>query len=275
MVNRIQLQKELTELLQAGGIENAAMEAKWITEDISDAEQARTIARKRAAHYPLQYLLGGWEFYGLHFQVGEGVLIPRPDTETLVDTVLETIRPVKSPKIVDLCTGSGCIALTLAHERPDALVCGVEYSKTALKYANENAKHHQLTVPMFYGDVCAVETLALLRPMTYFQNVDVIVSNPPYLTDADMHQLQTEVTYEPAMALEGGTDGLRFYHAITALWKHALKKGGVLAYEVGIRQAEAVKEILLKNGFTDITVVSDLCGVDRVVYGKCTTMNAI
>lgn len=268
MVRDAALFQRLAGILKQGGIENANLEAQWIMEDIPDEEQACAIARKRADHYPLQYLLGGWEFYGLHFHVGEGVLIPRSDTEILVDAVLEGIRPIPTPKIVDLCAGSGCIALTLAHERPDALVCGVEYSQTALAYANKNAALHKLPVPFFFGDVCAEETLALLTPMTYFQDVDVIVSNPPYLTDADMKALQPEVTHEPQMALAGGADGLLFYRRITALWHRILKSGGLLCFEVGIHQAEAVAEILREQNFTEIEMCPDLAGILRVVRGR-------
>lgn len=268
MVKNTALFRALTDILKNGGIENAFLEAQWIMEDVSDDEKAYEIARKRATHYPLQYLLGGWEFYGLYFHVGEGVLIPRSDTEVLVDAVLNAIRPMNAPKIVDLCAGSGCIALTLAHERQDALVCGVEYSKAAMEYANKNAKYHQLTVPVFHGDVCDPKTLAQLTPMTYFQNVDVIVSNPPYLTDADMQNLQAEVAYEPEMALAGGEDGLYFYRRITALWGEVLKSGGLLFFEVGIHQAEAVGEILRENGFEAIELLPDLAGILRVVKGR-------
>lgn len=262
MVTSMRLQKELEEILLAGGVENAAMEARWITEDTTDAEQARSIARKRAEHYPLQYLLGAWEFYGMRFLVGEGVLIPRADTETLVDTALQCCHLHSGGTIVDLCTGSGCIALALKQQLADTRISGIDLSPMALEYARKNAAFHQLPVQFYNANVLDPATAA------QFSDLDGIVSNPPYLTAADMQALQTEVTYEPSMALAGGEDGLRFYREITALWKTALKKDGLLAFEVGMGQAEAVKEILAANHFTNITVVPDLCGVDRVVYGR-------
>lgn len=262
MVNPVvRLQKELEEILLAGGIENAAMEARWIAEDITDAEQARSIARKRAEHYPLQYLLGAWEFYGMRFLVGEGVLIPRADTETLVDTVLQCRRAYSGGTIVDLCTGSGCIALALQQQLTDTKICGIDLSPKALEYARKNAEFHHLPVEFYNANVLDPTTAA------QFSDLDGIVSNPPYLTADDMHTLQTEVTHEPSMALAGGEDGLRFYREITALWKHTLKPGGLLAFEVGMGQAEAVRAILAKNAFENIAVVPDLCGIDRVVYG--------
>ncbi len=261
MVIDAALLRELTDTLQTGGIENAAMEAKWILEDMPDAQSARDVANRRAEHYPLQYLLGGWEFYGLYIHVGEGVLIPRADTETLVDAVLQHGRLPKKATLVDLCTGSGCIALALQSLLEEDTVYGIEKSDTALAYAQKNAAYHKLPVHFRAGDVLDAQTAVA------FTDVDVIVSNPPYLTDEDMQQLQKEVSFEPKMALEGGADGLYFYRKITALWKNSLKAGGMLAFEVGIHQAEAVREILRAYGFTGIGTMQDLCGIERVVYG--------
>ncbi len=262
MVTSVQLQQELEKILRAGGIENAAMEAKWITEDIPDAAQARSIAQKRAEHYPLQYLLGAWEFYGMRFLVGEGVLIPRADTETLVDTVLQCYQEHAGGRLADLCTGSGCIALALKQQLAETEICGIDLSPKALEYARKNAALHHLPVEFYGANVLDPATAA------QFSRLGCIVSNPPYLTADDMQDLQTEVTHEPTMALAGGEDGLRFYREITALWKTTLRQGGLLAFEVGMGQAEAVREILAANHFTNLTVVPDLCGVDRVVYGR-------
>lgn len=265
MVTDPTLLHELTQTLQKGGIENAAMEAKWILEDMPDAETARYVANRRATHYPLQYLLGGWEFYGLYFHVGEGVLIPRADTETLVDTVLQYGHLPQQATIADLCTGSGCIALALQSQRKNDTIYGIEKSEVALAYAKKNAAYHNMTVHFQLADVLDPQTA------TSFTNMDVIVSNPPYLTAEDMKQLQEEVRYEPQMALAGGTDGLHFYRNITALWKNSLKAGGMLAFEVGIHQAEAVREILHTHGLVNIGIVPDLCGIQRVVYGYSDT----
>lgn len=256
-----QLLKELTEILRSGGIEDAALEAKWIAEDVPDAEKAREIARKRAEHMPLQYLLGAWEFYGMRFTVGEGVLIPRADTETLVDAVLQRYQEHPGGKIADLCAGSGCIALALASRLPRTKIFGVELSAKAREYAVRNAAENGIAVPFYGANVLDAATAK------QFRDLDVIVSNPPYLTAKDMTELQTEVCCEPKMALDGGEDGLRFYREITELWKASLKVGGLLAYEVGIYQAEAVERILAEHGFTKIERIPDLCGIERVVLG--------
>lgn len=253
--------RALTEILRAGGIEDAELEAKWIAEDVPDDGKAREIAGKRAEHFPLQYLLGTWEFYGMQFAVGEGVLIPRADTETLVDAVLERYREYPGGRIADLCAGSGCIALALASRLPRTKIFGVELSAKAREYAVRNAKTNGLSVPFYGADVLDSATAK------QFRNLDVIVSNPPYLTAKDMAALQTEVTYEPEMALDGGEDGLRFYREMTARWKSSLRSGGMLAYEVGIHQAEPVAGILSAHGFTKIEQIPDLSGIARVVLG--------
>ena len=255
------LRKELTDILEAGGIEDAALEAQWIAEDIPDAEKAREIARRRAQHEPLQYLLGTWEFYGLTLRVGKGVLIPRADTETLVDAVLSRLPQTPKPEIADLCTGSGCIALALKSQRRDAEIIGIEKSHDAMQYAVINEMQLSLGVQFFHGDVTDPAVYGL------FRGLDAVVSNPPYLTAEDMRHLQPEVTYEPETALAGGEDGLCFYRIITEKWKGALKPGGLLAYEAGIGQADAVAEILRANGFTGIEQIADLNGIARVILG--------
>ena len=255
------LLRELIAILRSGGIEDAELEAKWILEDIADENKACDIATRRAQHEPLQYLLGAWEFYGLPIRVGKGVLIPRADTETLVDTALERLRDVKNPVIADLCAGSGCIGLAIKSQRRDAEITGIEQSGKALNYAVPNALHLGLDVQFFRGDVLDSNVYRL------FRGLDAIVCNPPYLTAEDMAHLQPEVTHEPAEALSGGDDGLYFYREITRLWRDSLNAGGFLAYEVGIGQAAAVAEILRENGYTDIGTVRDLNGVERVVIG--------
>lgn len=257
----IALLRGLIAVLRAGGIEDAELEAKWILEDAETAEQAWETAQRRAAHEPLQYLLGKWEFYGLTLTVGRGVLIPRADTETLVEAVLTRLRGTTAPRIADLCTGSGCIALALKSQRADASVCGVELSTEALGYAAENRSLLGLEVQLVQADVLKAQTAAQLH------GLDCIVCNPPYLTAEDMQHLQQEVQYEPASALDGGTDGLHFYREIARLWRDALKQGGILAFEVGIYQADAVSAILRENGFVCIEAVRDLNGIERAVIG--------
>ena len=252
----------ITEMLERAGIENAAQEARWILEDYPDAQTAEQIAQRRAAHEPLQYLLKAWEFYGLPMKVGEGVLAPRQDTETLVETVLARLRGQTAPQILDLCTGSGCIALALRHELPGSKVTGMELSHAAFAYAKENAAALGLDITLIQGDVLDASSAA------QFRDLDAIVCNPPYLTAEDMTHLQPEVAFEPETALFGGADGLHYYREITRIWRKTLKPGGLLAYEIGIGQASDVAEILRQNGFAEIEAVKDYCGIERVITGK-------
>ena len=259
----VNLRTQLTELLAAGGIADAALEAGWILEDIPDAAKALETARRRAAHEPLQYLLGKWEFYGMPFYVGEGVLIPRADTETLVDAVLADVPDCAGQRIADLCTGSGCIAAALAKRMPQTQFFGLDMSPAALSYAEKNtALNHTDNVQLVCADVLDEKTAA------QYSGLSAIVCNPPYLTAEDMANLQQEVTYEPASALDGGADGLHFYREITRIWKHSLRAGGLLAYEAGYTQAAQIGEILRENGFVQIRQICDLGGIARVVTGR-------
>lgn len=277
MVSPRALCRELTDQLEAAQIPDAAFDVRCMSEQVcdapfsqillreslSDAETAslRAMADRRQSGEPLQYILGEWEFYGLRMFVGEGVLIPRPDTETLVDTVLERFAKDDAPVILDLCSGSGCIALALKANLPQAVVHAVEKSAQALAYLQKNNAYHGNSVEIHHADVLDAAAAA------QFSGVDVIVSNPPYLTAEDMTALQTEVQHEPSMALEGGEDGLHFYREITAVWKYALRPGGLLAFEVGAGQADQVSEILRAHHFTEIHVIPDLAGISRVVLG--------
>ena len=257
------LHRQLTGILAGGGIDDPALEAKWILEDAASEADAARIAQRRAKHEPLQYLLGKWEFYGLPFYVGAGVLIPRPDTETLVDAVLSRIPDRSGQQILDLCTGSGCIALSLAAHLPQSRITGLEMSPAALQYARRSQEALGLNnAELHEADVLLPETAARYRALT------AVVSNPPYLTAEDMLHLQQEVRYEPAAALDGGADGLHFYREITRLWHGTLCAGGLLAFEVGIHQAADVAAILSQNGFGCIECIRDFGGIERVVLGR-------
>lgn len=218
-------------------------------------------ADKRITGYPLQYILGEWEFFGLPFKVGEGVLIPRQDTETLIESVLENTRKFKKCRIADLCSGSGCIAISLQKNLNNSNVFAVEYSEFALNYLKQNITLNSADITVIEGNV--------LDKSVYCQlpELDIIVSNPPYLTENDMSKLQKEVTFEPSMALAGGYDGLYFYREITNLWKHKLSDGGMIFYEIGINQQDDVAAILYSNGFSDIKFYHDLNNIIRVVSG--------
>ena len=215
---------------------------------------------KRQSGYPLQYILGEWEFYGLPVKVGEGVLIPRQDTETLVETVIRKSR-TQRPVIIDLCSGSGCIALALERELSPSAVYAVELSEQAAEYLKQNIELNTSKVSLTVGD-CLDKTVIDSLP-----KADIIVCNPPYLTGDDMRSLQTEVTHEPQSALYGGEDGLDFYRDITRAYKTRLKHNGMLAFEVGHTQAEEVMEILIQAGLEDVRAYKDYCGIRRAVVG--------
>lgn len=231
------------------------------------AEQEKIITEfteKRCSGEPLQYILGEWEFWGFPVKVGAGVLIPRPDTETLVEAVLKAVGKTKGEglEIADLCSGSGCIAIALKKELPEASVYGVELSETALGYLRENAGLNGVELHIKRGDVLDKRTASEL-PL-----FDVIVSNPPYLTGDDMAELQREVAREPSEALYGGADGLRYYREMTEIWKGSLKKGGILCYEFGMGQHDDIKKILQENGFGEMKFDRDAGGIIRTVTAK-------
>lgn len=228
--------------------------------EVSRALEIRleSIISKRKERYPLQYILGSWDFYGREFFVGEGVLIPRADTEIIVEKSLEFLRNKTNPKVLDLCSGSGCIAVTLKLEKCDATVTAVEKSEKAFSYLTKNCDKLKACVNCILGDAFECNT---------DDDFDLIVSNPPYLTKEDMENLQQEVKSEPRMALYGEEDGLFFYRELTRIYSDKLKKGGMLIYEIGDGQHSLVEEILLQNGFKDISQTKDYNGIIRCVAG--------
>ncbi|MCQ2490409.1 MAG: peptide chain release factor N(5)-glutamine methyltransferase [Ruminococcus sp.] len=280
MVNRSELFRECCKALERTGNTDARFDTLCIFQDclgdknpmfspfeevtIDTEAQIRAMTERRISGEPLQYILGKWEFYGYPFKVGAGVLIPRPDTETLVDCVIRLCRDnrMTSPKIADLCSGSGCIAVTLKKELPLASVAAVELSQEALPYLRQNSALNDAPLSIFEGDVLTAATAAKLS------GLDIVVSNPPYLTEDEMSDLQTEVRREPVMALDGGSDGLGFYRELTPRWKRALRAGGWLCYEVGMGQHESIESILIENGFVNIRFTRDLAGIVRTVTAQ-------
>ena len=229
---------------------------------VSEEQQRKLneMVRRRMERYPLQYLLGEWDFFGRRFFVGEGVLIPRSDTEPLVEACLELLKGVEKPRMLDLCAGSGCIGITLQLERPDGEVWAVEKSLEAWKFFQKNNAAYGGKVHGILGDALDLNAVA--------GELDLIVSNPPYLTGAEMAALQPEVAYEPAMALYGEDDGLFFYRELSKKWASRLKKGSVMAFEVGDAQGEEVAGIFRDAGFDSICQKRDLHGIIRVVSAK-------
>ncbi len=213
---------------------------------------------RRANGEPLQYIVGEWSFFGREYKVGPGVLIPRADTEVLVETAISCARQSGVNNAADLCAGSGCIGISLSCELDIPVDC-YEKSEDAFSYLQENIKKNSADCKAVLWDVCAEST----------GMYDMIVSNPPYLTKADMEDLQREVSFEPAMALYGeAEDGLSFYRTITKRWKSSLKPGGWLLYEIGMGQHDDVAAILEQNGFIEICTKKDLCGIIRVVFAR-------
>lgn len=219
-----------------------------------------SLCKRRAKGEPLQYLLGSWDFMGRRFFVGPGVLIPREDTEVTVRETLEKLSPIPRPRIIDLCAGSGAIAITLAKELPQSGVTALELSDEALPYLEKNIKGLEASnVRAVKGDV-----------LTDYRNFeresfDAIVSNPPYIETDEIGTLQTEIAFEPKMALDGGPDGLLFYRAIIRDWSPLLRRGGIMSFEVGEGQAQPVELIFWEHGYTGIRFIKDIGGTDRCI----------
>lgn len=221
----------------------------------------RSMITKRASRIPLQQILGSQEFMGLDFFVNEHVLIPRQDTETLVELVLQEQQSTEK-KLLDLCTGSGCIAISLAVKGGYESVTATDLSEEALKVAERNAKAHQKEIIFRQGD------LFTALPQSEAGTFDIITSNPPYIPTAVIATLEPEVReHEPMMALDGTEDGLKFYRQIAKKAGTWLKPGGVIYLEIGYDQGEAVSGLLREAGFDKVRVVKDLPGKDRVVCG--------
>lgn len=229
------------------------MEEEVPEEQLSEYEIA---LKKRAEHVPLQYIVGETEFMGLRFKVNSSVLIPRQDTETLVEEALKVVKP--GMKVLDLCTGSGCIIISILHNVPGVEGYAIDISKQALNVAKENAKLNDVSVMFERSDVFDHVT------GTY----DVIVSNPPYIPTMEILKLMPEVqTFEPMEALDGKEDGLYFYRRIIDKAKDYLNPQGHLLFEIGYDQGEAVSALMKEAGFCDVQVVKDLAHHDRVVTG--------
>ena len=204
--------------------------------------------------------MGEWDFYGYTLKVTKDVLIPRADTETLVDAALT----FPGTRFLDLCTGSGCVGIALAHERQDLHGVLLDVSKPALKIARGNVKRHDLSdrLDVVQGDVCRA-------PNETLGSFDFIVSNPPYITLDEMQELDRSVGFfEPESALYGGVDGFTFYDAILMRWLDCLNPGGIIAMECGYRQAKMLSERMETVGLCDIEIKQDTAGIDRVVLGK-------
>ena len=230
--------------------------------DPSAAETFHELVRRRRSGEPVAYLVGRREFYGLEFRVTPDVLIPRADTETLVDTALEILVDGSPHDVLDLGTGSGCVAIAIAHERPEVRVTAVDVSKPALGVARANAATIGVNVELVQGE--------------WFQQLtgrrfDLVVSNPPYVATGDPHLQRGDLRFEPATALASGEDGLADIRVIAADAPAYLREGGWLLFEHGYEQAEVCRDLLLDAGFGEVIRRADIAGLPRVAGGRLLT----
>lgn len=273
---------ELRRRFRAADISMAELEARELTAFAAGADKRMTadwayryldpetvgrahdMAARRVEGEPLAYILGEWDFCGYTFLVNKNVLIPRPDTETLCQLAIEDAKNLDSPKVLDLCCGSGCIGLTLLREVPGSRVAAVDLSEDALIVARENAR--RLGVTARYFSSCGD---ALGLPDEHLGKFDLMLCNPPYITGAEMKALDKSVVeYEPHMALYGGEDGLDFYRNIARHWVKMMNPGGRMYFECGFQQAQEVAAIFDERGMHDIFMAEDLSGILRVVVVK-------
>lgn len=211
---------------------------------------------KRKKGIPLQYILGEWEFYSLPFKVGRGVLIPRADSELLVDLALESLCDNSKKEVFDLCSGSGALGIAVAKNAPNASVTLVEKSPKAFKYLRQNVMLNAANLTAVRADIFKWKPDVL---------ADIVICNPPYITKKEMASLQSEVKKEPTAALYGGKDGLKFYRFLISNAKRFLKPNGKMLLEIGFAQAKDVVELFKAANFKQIEVEKDLSGNDRVV----------
>lgn len=278
MVTQAQWLATATARLTDAGCEDAGFDARCLLEDFGSlprgqragdtplTAQQETVLNaaldQRAAGRPLQYILGQWEFLSLTLKVGEGVLIPRPDTELLCEAAAQRLAGKQNPRVLDLCAGTGCVGLGVASLVPGARVTEVELSEDALGYLKENVAAYP------HYDVTIRQADVLTDYATFDGVYDAILSNPPYIPTADLAGLQREVQQEPKMALDGTADGLAFYRVIAEHWCEKLAKDGFCAVEVGVGQAADVAALFTAQGLKTVEILPDLAGIDRVVIAR-------
>lgn len=270
--------KKCKEILAESKIEDEAFEALCLFERVTGFDRLGIIShgdekitdeklnellslvKRRCEHEPLQYILGSWSFCGFDFCVGEGVLIPRDDTEVVVNLCIDFLKNSRGKKVIDLCAGSGAISVAL-EKLAGAEVTALELSDDAFKFLEKNIKSNDSKIKAVKGDVftayCGFED----------NSFDLIVSNPPYIKSDDIQALQAEVQQEPRLALDGGKSGYDFYEAIIKHWSSKLRYGGALAFELGENQSDYVSELMKSQGFENIRTSLDLGGVQRAIIG--------
>ena len=227
-------------------------------------EEFLNLINKRMENMPVRYILGEVDFMGLDFYIEEGVLIPRSDTEVLVEEVLKIIGEDEKLYVCDLCSGSGAIGISLAYYRKNIMVDLIDFYEKPEKISKKNIIKNNLE-----NQVKFIKSDLLKEPIKELKKYDIIVSNPPYIKEDVIETLMDDVkNYEPRSALSGGDSGLIFYERIVEESKKVLKENGILAFEIGYDQGDSVSNIMKNNGYIDIKVVKDLAGLDRVVIGR-------
>jgi release factor glutamine methyltransferase len=228
----------------------------------AELAKVKALVVRRRKREPVAYILGEREFYRRSFEVTPAVLIPRPDTETLIERALELLPVGSSASVLDLCTGSGAIAVTLAAERPEVQVTATDLSAAALDVARRNAARHGV------AERCEFLEGDLLAPLTAARRFQLIAANPPYIPEAEIETLQAEIKqYEPRLALASGADGLSHLERLCREASAFLEPGGAVLFELGQGQADTVRGWLEAAGFADVTAHKDLGGIERVVEG--------
>ena len=270
-------------LLRQSGVEAFSLEAKLLVAGAAGKTTAQLLRdmslyasnkiedtvteyiARRLRGEPVAYITGSWEFYGLPIVTTPDVLIPRMDTEKLVDTAKELLTGRKmNARILDLCCGSGCITCAIGHEMPATRLVAIDISANALEVCRRNIAAQKLI-----SRVICMQADALSSPPLGIGEFDMIVSNPPYIASEEIKTLDVSVKdFEPVWALDGGEDGLKFYKAIIKYWKSLLRQGGYLLFEVGEGQAQAVRDMLSAAGFGYTGTRKDTLGIDRVVFGR-------
>ncbi len=246
--------KALTVVCYVAGIKNSEYYAH--KDDFVIMKRLADCLWKLKTGEPLQYVIGKWDFYESEFYVGEGVLIPRPETEELVELAVKHLKTIPTPVVIDLCSGSGCIGISIARAVLNSKVYCIEKSNDAFKYLEKNAKN--------------IDNVILINDDIFnsidIENADLIISNPPYIKTEVLNSLQDEVKKEPKMALDGGEDGLDFYKIINSKWSAKLKSNGVLMLEIGEDQGKSIVDVLTE--FNNVQVKKDMYGNNRMVIAK-------
>lgn len=261
--SNIDAQLLLMEVLKCDRIKLIVDYKEYVTND--QEKMYMNFLKERSKGKPTQYILGYQEFMGFDFKVNENVLIPRQDTEMLIETILKEANEIEFKQIMDIGTGSGCIPVCLCKLVKEIKAVAVDISEEALKIASNNAILNNVEDKITFINSDLFEKVS----KEYYNYFDAIISNPPYIPSKTVETLMTEVKdFEPHLALDGGNDGLEFYRKIVQNSSKFLKSGGYLFFEVGHDQSEEVMKMMTQRNFKDVKIIKDLAGINRVVYGK-------